>query len=223
MLENIAPTAGENPSPAAFVDAAGSDLAPAVPQVRYKGIAICGSNPHNKLHAPFGDEGWLIYACSPDNSPAGAGPGAGPLPRVDVFFEVHVPVFDRSRPYPYLDWLRNAPQVYMRDAVAAQMRAADGQPLFPNAIAYPEARLRGMFCPFLFSSSIAFMMAKAIVDAEELGIKQIGLWGILQSSKTEYEKQRAGTQYFIWEATRRGIKVLAARESGLFELPPEDF
>ena len=76
---------------------------------------------------------------------------------------------------------------------------------------------------FLFSSSIAFMLAKAISDCEAQGIKQIGLWGILQSSETEFAYQRPGTQYFLWEAVRRGIKVLAARESKLFEPPPEIF
>ena len=83
--------------------------------------------------------------------------------------------------------------------------------------------MKQQFCAFLFSSSIAFMLAKAIADCERLGIKQIGLWGILQSSETEFAYQRPGTQYFLWEATRRGIKVLAAKESQLFEPAPEIF
>jgi hypothetical protein len=74
------------------------------------------------------------------------------------------------------------------------------------------------------------MMALAITQCEEQGIPQIALYGILQGGSLdpnaknqtpEYLYQRPGTQYFIWEAARRGIKVLAAKESQLFELPPD--
>lgn len=183
------------------------------------GIAILGSHPQTVTTAPFDRPDWLIYACSPHNIEMRT------LPRWTQWFEVHKPVQDKTRSYHYLRGLeeqarakqtRNEnPVVWMRDEMAVAH--------FPGAQFYPEKAMKEIFCPFAFSSSIAFIMAKAISDCERLGIKQIGLWGILQASEQEFAYQRPGTQYFIWEATRRGIKVLAAAESKLFEPPPEIF
>lgn len=212
-------------------DTAGGDNAPAAVTPKLAGIAVCGSNPHTKHLAPFGDKSWLIYACSPDNSPHGLNPqNCSPLPRVDAWFEIHNPVFDKTRPYAYLDWLRNIPRVFMRDHVAMNLRDANGAPIFPTATLYNEKAMKERFGPFTFTSSIAFMMAQAITDIERLrtlgktvDLPEIGLWGILQLGKAEYEKQRQGTQNMIWHATKAGIKVRVAPESGLFEPPPEDF
>ena len=101
----------------------------------------------------------------------------------------------------------------------------DGQAihLFPGAKPYPEKELKALFGPFCFTSSIAFMLAKAIVDCEGMGIPQIGLWGIMQASPNEYAYQRPGIQALIWEAAKRKIKVLAPDISQLFEPPPEGF
>jgi hypothetical protein len=77
----------------------------------------------------------------------------------------------------------------------------------------------GMFLACMFTSSIAYMLAKAISDAEQQGIKQIGLWGIMQQSDNEYAYQRPGIQYFLGEAMKRGIKIVANRESCLFDMP----
>jgi hypothetical protein len=217
-------------------DAAGGAFSPvvsvgeamdAIAVPKYDGIAILGSHPHTKRLAPcypggqFADKKWLIYACSPDNSPHGFSEHAAAPPHVDVWFENHVPVFDKTRPYGYLDWLRSMPKVWMRDEVAMRMRSETGEKLFPNAELFPEAEIKGEFCPFLFTSSIAYILAMAIMDAERLGIRRIGLWGILQASEQEYGYQRSGTQYFLWEAARRGIQVMVAKKSRLFEAPPE--
>ena len=221
MLEDLANNTEAGASPEAPASSA---------KTRFKGVAICGSHPETKMQAPFSDAGWVVYSCSPDNSPHGLNPGhCSPLPRVDQAFEIHDPVFDRSRPYAYLDWLRNIPVVWMRDQVAMAM-TINGTPLFPTARLYPEKEMKARFGLFTFTSSIAFMMAKAIVDIEALRAQgqmieqpQLGLWGILQRSKQEYEAQRQGTQNMIHEATKAGIKVLASAKSGLFEPPPEVF
>jgi hypothetical protein len=197
--------------------------------VRTQMIAICGSNPATKLSAPFHDPSVLIYACSPDNSPYGGGPGAGVLPRVDQQFELHAPIEDPSRPAAYLHWLASQPIVWMRDARAIQSG------VFKGARPYPESKLFGTwtkfpdgsviptgdgeFCPTAFTSSISYILAKAIMDCQEQGIKQIALFGILQSETEEYKSQRSGTQYMLWEARRRGIKTLVAPESRLLEGP----
>lgn len=203
----------------ATTEPAGGETLPAVAEARHHTIAIVGSHPATVATAPFGDPGALIYACSPHNIEKRS------LPRWDHWFEVHLPVQHETRSYHYLRGLEEQarqkqargedPIVWMRDQQAL--------PHFPGSRAYPEAEMKRLFCPYLFSSSIAFMLAKAIVDAEAAKIKQISLHGILQSSEAEYAYQRPGTQYFLWEATRRGIKVLAAAESKLFELPPEIF
>jgi hypothetical protein len=187
--------------------------------------------------APFADPGWLIYACSPDNTPGGHSPDKCLLPRVDEWFEIHNPVFDATRPYAYLEYLANIPKVWMRDKLAMTFRTQDGRPLFPTAQVYPEKALKDRFGPYAFTSTVAFMMAKAVVDIEEMVRQgrmgpdgyadgeppQIGLWGILQNSKREYEEQRAGTQQMIWNAAAAGIKVQVAAESGLLQPPQEKF
>lgn len=219
--------------------AAGGETLPAVPVSRTAGIAIMGSNPATVGLAPFGDPSWLIYSCSPDNTPHGNAPHAKALPRTDQVFELHLPLEDTSRPFAYLQYLTTLPLVWLRDQKAL--------PQFKGGRLYPEKELRGtsefqkvilkddrgnqahevwetpnhdgMFDPCQFTSSIAYMLAKAIVDCEQQGIKQIGMWGILQQADNEYTYQRPGIQYFIHQAMQRGIKVIANRESRLFDMP----
>lgn len=174
---------------------------------QYEGIAILGSHPATVEKAPFEDGKWLIYACSPHNVEQRT------LPRVDQWFELHTPIADETRAYPYLRTVENMPFVWMRDQQSIG--------LFPGAHPYPEKEMFHVFGPFFFTSSIAYMLAKAIMDCEHSGIKQIGIWGVMQASKTEYAYQRPGIQYFIWQAAVRGIKVYAPRESRLFD-PPGD-
>jgi len=215
-------------------DVTGAPVAPVASPTKLKGIAVCGSHPLTKMAAPFKDPGYLIYACSPDNSPYGHPDNRSPLPRVTEFFEIHVPVFDRSRPYAYLQWLSQQPfRLWMRDEMAMNFYTDAGKRLFPNAVLYPEQELKDIFGPFTFTSSIAFMVAKAIADIERMkheGVMgadgkppELHLYGILQAGKEEYVKQRQGTQNMLWNATQAGIKVFVANESRLFEPPPEDF
>ena len=222
------------------IETGGALAAPSVQQVRYKGIAVCGSHPATVRTAPFADRGWLVYACSPDNSPCGPGKHAAALPRVDQWFEVHAPIEHHSRPFGYLQFVSQLPFVWLRDERAL--------PHFRGGRLYPDEALRGRkivhangaveFTPgrfhrSQFKSSIAFMMAKAIVDIEEMVAKgmmggdgnppMLGLWGILQAGKQEYQLQRSSTQYFLEECFRAGIRTLVAPESGLFHDDPEEF
>lgn len=218
-------------------------------QQKLQGIAILGSNPANVMDAPFGDPGWLIYACSPHNVEHRT------LPRVDQWFEVHDPIEDKTRKFGYLYAVSQMPFVWMRDEAALKSG------LFRGARRYPSEKIRGtarvetikkptgqyqqavgpdgkpglvevltretaeipnndgVFAYNMFTSSIAWMLAKAILDCEEQGIRNIGLWGIMQASETEYSYQRPGLQYFFDQAVQRGINVLAPRESCLFDAP----
>ena len=200
-------------------DAAGEENSPASSRTQVTAIAILGSHPATVEQAPFSDPSWSIYACSAHNIEKRV------LPRWDQWFEIHQKASDPTRSYQFLRGLEEqARQKQARgENPVVWMRDKEALPFFPGGKLYPEDEMKKTFCPFLFSSSIAFILAKAIVDCERLGIKKIGLWGILQASDQEWAYQRPGTQYFIWEATRRGIKVLAARESKLFEIPPETF
>jgi hypothetical protein len=193
-----------------------------------EGIAILGSHPATVMKAPF-DKNWLIYACSPHNFEKRL------LPRFDAWFEVHIPVADKTRADPYLRYVQTLPKVWMRDTEAL--------PRYPGGILYPEDELRGVgevvqgangpqtnmlkvgkFSYFHFTSSIAYMMAKAIDDIDNgLAAPCLGLFGIMQASANEYVYQRPGIQYFIDQCWRRGIKTVAPDISRLFESPPENF
>jgi len=172
------------------------------------GIAVLGSHPDTVELAPF-DKNWLIYACSPHNIEKRT------LPRVSEWFEVHVPIQDQSRSYRYLRALEDMPVVHMRDK--------ENMPCFPGAVAYPEREMKVEFGPFVFTSSIAFILAKAIMDCQQFGIKRIGIFGVMQASKTEFTYQKPGIQQLIWEAVKRDIDVVAPDVSRLFDPPPEMF
>lgn len=182
-------------------------------------IAVLGSHPKTKMQAPFDDDSWSIWACSPhnyrhpewgkifgDNLPEGFPDGR--LPRVDEWFEVHEPAGHVTRPPDYLDYVRELSAdipVWMRDRTN-----------HPQAHAYPDEEMKRMFSPFAFTSSIAYIWAKAIHAAPQA----IGMWGVMQASKTEHEQQRDGIRYFMWEAHRRGIEIVLPEEaSHLFDMP----
>lgn len=237
------------------------------PQSRIKGIAVLGSHPATVAKAPFHDPDWLIYACSPHNIEQRT------LPRVSEWFEVHLPVTHPTRQYEYLRRLEQN-NVAANPPHASVIWARDEQFLARcrDARPYPEQEMKAVFGPFTFTSSIAFMLAKAIVDCldgqywrlsvpsfeeaaetckalqakkdvdpfhagqvafstmrlyEQYGrtppIPAVGLWGIMQASETEYAYQRPGIQNLIWHATRLGLQILAPKESGLFEPPPENW
>lgn len=170
-------------------------------------IAILGSHPATVEQAPFADPGCYIYSCSPHNFEMRR------LPRFDAWCELHIPVEDPTRSFAYLQYVAGLPLVWMRDTKA--------MPNFPGAQLYPDKEMLEKFGPFVFTSSIAYMLAKSIADCEEHGIKQIGIWGVMQASPNEYSYQRPAIQQLIWQATQRGIKVVAPQESRLFDPPNE--
>jgi len=186
-------------------DAAGSDPNQVLPD----GIAVCGSQKTTIEIAPF-NSNWLIYACSPHNVEHRT------LPRVDAWFEVHKPVADATRAYPYLREIEKYPVIWMRDEMAL--------PYFRNGRMYPEEELKAEFGPFHFTSSIAYIMAMAIADILHGKAKpQIGVFGVIQAGLEEYAYQRGGIQHMVWEAARRGITVIAPDVSMLFEPQPDRF
>jgi hypothetical protein len=227
--EAAADIAASSPEAAEKVIDLGDAIMAANGDQKYTGIAVLGSHPVTVQEAPFDHADWLIYACSPHNLEFAAQDGQNPNLRylmggkrqdgnrfrVDEWFEVHKPLSDATRPYGYLRELEKLPLVWMRDK--------EGLARIKGARPYPEQEMKQRFGPFFFTSSIAFILAKAIVDCERLGIPRIGIWGVMQASETEYTYQRPGIQYFIQRATELGIQVLAPEASQLFEPQRESF
>jgi hypothetical protein len=166
-------------------------------------IAVCASAPSSRTLAPFGDPEWEIWCCSPPNYD---------LPRIDAWFELHSlkrKWVNAPSNKPYFDVLQTHPRVYMNGE----------DPLFPQfplAIAYPFDEMLKEFGPWFMTSSVAWMLAFAIVQKPD----KIGLWGVDMSAHEEYGYQRAGCHFFIQEAIRRGIALKVPPESDLMNPPP---
>lgn len=158
-------------------------------------IAILGSAP-SKADAPFGAPDWNIWACSPDNLD---------LPRWDEWFEVHTyPGCVTLYPF-YLDHLRGAGgrPVWMAAPLAE----------IPAARRFDHARLVAEFGPNFFTSSIAWMLAEAIVR----GATTIALFGVEMAQGGEYATQRGGCLHFAEQARMRGIQMLVHPDSALLK------
>jgi hypothetical protein len=176
----------------------------AVPEAKkepeYLKVAIVGTAPSSRSLAPVNDPSWTIWACSAGNQ--------GMLSRVDSWYEIHSNLLWPEHEHfgkPYLDWLNQQTfPVYMQD-----------NSLVPRALPFPRDELVKEFGRYFFTSSFAWMIAKAIKD----GAKEIGLWGVDMASRDEYIQQRSGGHFFIQEAVRRGIIVHIPKESDLAQPP----
>src|SRR5262245_61646771 len=176
---------------------------PAIPQakpVRNK-VAIIGTAPSSRMLAPFNNQEWDIWVCSPGNR--------GVCPRVDCWFEIH-----RNLHWPehesygkeYIKWLSEQSfPVYMQD-----------QSYFPHALTFPMMDLVKEFGGNFFSSSFAWMMAFAIKKGH---YKEIGLYGVDMASKEEYVQQRQGFYHWLELARSKGIIVTIPPESDLMQPP----
>ncbi len=175
---------------------------PVAPKVEPKPlkIALIGTAPSSRMLAPFNDPSWTIWACSPGNMNV--------LPRVDVWFELHGNLhWPECQSYgaPYIEWLR-------RLTIPVMMQNTQ---YVPNAVVFPMEQMVNEFGRDFFTSSFAWMMAKAISD----GAKEIALYGIDMASRDEYILQRPGFYFFKHMAESRGIKVSAPNESDIMQPP----
>jgi hypothetical protein len=163
-------------------------------------IAVMGSAPSSRLLAPMNDPDWEIWTCSPPNYD---------LPRVDAWFEMHS--LDRKfavpQNAPWAAVLQQHPRVYL----------ARLDPRIPNGIEYPRDAMIEKYGRYFFTSTIAYMLAFAIEQKPE----KIGLWGVDMSAAEElYTHQRPSCHFFIREAEKQGIKVVAAAQSDILNPPP---
>lgn len=178
----------------------------------------------------FIDEEWEIWACSP---------GAfGAVPRCNRFFEVH-------RWEPGKTWF--SPE-YVQFLQQFRGPVYTGGPVegLLNGVIYPLARVEAEFSSYFLTSSLALMLALAILEIEDarrarasgpqivgevrpgeltpagnvVDEDTIGLWGVDMAATEEWAMQRPGCQFFLLEALRRGIGVQVPPESDLLRPEP---
>lgn len=172
-----------------------------------KKIAIIGTAPLSRDLAPYDDQSWEIWACSPGNM--------GVLKRVNTYFELHAMVEleapeNQSWSKPYVAWLRQQTfPVYMQEP----------NELVPQAKIFPINGLIKEFGREWFSSSISMMQAFAVMHLEEGD--EIGIFGVdMAADQEHYSAQRSGCRRFIEIAKDRGIKTTIPWESCLGFPPP---
>lgn len=149
-------------------------------------IALVGT-AHTASQAPFDDPAWEIWGCSPNQQ----------LARWDRWFEQHDETTLRSPGNaPYFQWLsQQTSRIYMQNLY----------PEIPVGVLYPMASVTERFGTWFLTSTIAYMMALALMEWPE----EIALYGIEMAAKGEYASQKPGCRFFIQTARLVGIKVWA--------------
>lgn len=159
-----------------------------------KKVVLLGTAPTSMNLAPFDNDEWEIWACSP---------GTCGVRRINRFFELHR--WEPGQPWfspEYCNFLREFPgEVVMSKHV----------PEVKGCTVLPYHELVAKYGPYFFTSSLAWMMAMAI----EAGAEKIALYGVDMAATTEYKDQRMGCQYFATIAKARGIEVGVPPESDL--------
>lgn len=151
-------------------------------------IAIVGAHSATKLNAPFGDPAWEIWSLSPRNE--------NELPRVDLWFEMHARFLDNpdADGKAYGDWLRSRPVVYMQRHTSQII----------GSVEYPRDAMTARFGRWFFSSTLSWMLAKAIAREPV----EIGIWGVAASA-SEYAPQIPSIRFFAHLAQTGGIAISA--------------
>lgn len=164
-------------------------------------IALVGSAPASARAAPYADESWQIWGCSPGLY--------GVAPRVTEWFEMHL--WEPGQPWfspEYCQWLKALP--------ARNVTLWTGREIgeLTDSKVYPYEEILAEFDPnrFFCTSSLFWMMARAI----SIGATKIGLWGVDMAATEEYEMQRAGIHFLTYIARARGIEVGVPHEADLF-------
>lgn len=153
--------------------------------------------------APYKDESWEIWACSPDNA-------YGRLPRVSAWFEIHGdlmwPESSEWGAPDYVEWLnkQDFPIWAIDNSVIAKAQT------------FPKDMLLKKFGYYFFTSTFAWAFAFALTKQ----VKTIALYGIDMSVNSEYAYQRPALQHFIWLASQANVEVLAPDESDILQPPP---
>ncbi len=163
-------------------------------------IAVVGSAPSSRLLAPYSDPSWKIWACSPANQ--------GKLPRIDAWFELHALHYIKS------EWATEKPLFDWLNAESFDVWLQEETDILPRAWRYPVEEILAKFPRFVFSSSVAWMVALALHTFDNADLT-LGFWGVDMAAKDEYASQRAGLQHLCDYAERHGVKLIGSMSSDL--------
>lgn len=162
-------------------------------------------------HIPFASDQWEIWGCSPGVY--------GVAERMTRWFELH-------RWEPGQAWFSPEYCDFLR-AFRGPLYTTEVIPELKSSVRLPRERIVQEFGPYFLTSSLSFMFAMAILAIEDRRTSgrddvedQIGLWGVDMAATEEYGYQRAGCQFFMREAQRRGIAVVLPPESDLHRPMP---
>ena len=160
-----------------------------------KKVAIVGFAASSCLDAPFNDPTYSIW---------GMNQLYRHIPRADRMFEIHENYYEYVvEGTDHCGWLRTAQiPVYM----------TRHWPEFPSSVRFPLEKMVKKFGKY-FTSSIAYMLALAIVE----GFEQIDLYGVDLSVGTEYFHQRPCVEMLIGYANASGIMVGIPTASALLK------
>lgn len=167
-------------------------------------IALLGSAPSSLPLAPFGDDTWKIWGCSPGAYEHVSSHGL----EAHAWFEIHDA--DRiKRQYPdYFAFLHRFPgPVWTAWDV-------DG---IQNCRPFPLDRVKEEFGADFLTSTVALMFALALLEDD---VGEIGLWGVDMAHSSEYAYQRPALKHFIWRAREKGITVTIPPQSDLDQPTP---
>ena len=192
----------------------------------YRNIAIIGSAPSSVRLAPYHDQSWAIWGCSPGVY------GVVPFGRTDVWFELHRweppipgdPHNALNKPWfspEYVQFMQNHKgPVFL---AGPDPEVTNPVPSVPSGARFPFEDYIAKYGPYFFASSMSWMLAHAIellapraAAGEDVAI---GLWGVDMAANSEYAWQRPGCQHFIGLARKMGIKVILPPESDLMQPP----
>jgi hypothetical protein len=168
---------------------------------RHLKIAIVGTCESSRELAPYEDDTWRKWLCGESNHT---------MPSADVWFELHAP--HELTPKHQEWWIKFLSEqefrIYMQEK----------HPAIPNSERFPIEAVRKEFPPpWFFTSTIAYMLAFAVMNPE---VAEIGIWGVDMAHEEEYWHQKPGCLIYIMEAMRRGIKIFVPPESDLLQPLP---
>lgn len=171
------------------------ELNPVTKQPRDK-IAVVGFAQHTYKLAPFDDPEWSIW---------GLNQLYRHIPRADRWFEMHEYTYHECvEGTDHVGWINTCPiPVYMCKA----------RPEARSVIPYPLKAVSEFFGQAYFTSTIAYMVALAIVHRP----KEIAIYGVDLVVGVEYVMQRPCLEFYLGYARALGITVTIPKQSALLK------
>jgi hypothetical protein len=163
-----------------------------------KKVAIVGFASNTMHLVPWQDPEWELW---------GLNQGAMNFQRrADRWFEMHQPEFTEDvRDPQYLKWLY--------EAVGCPVYMVETRKDVPTSVRYPIEAAIKLTGRDYFTSSIAYMIALAILE----GFQEIAIYGVNLAIGGEYFHQKPNAEWWIGIAEGRGIKVYVPQAASLLK------